>query len=104
MTNALMSVLAVVFWAIVGYAVYRLHHRYRRWRPAKPKAPKPAPTTCTKVYRSAGQFKRGVEKMARNGWVVQSQSSATPGRVGLPGMSSGWTKTLVVFRLEDKRS
>jgi len=53
--------------------------------------------TCTRVYRTAGEFKRGVEKMAQDGWIVASQSSTTPNRIGL-GASTGWTKTLVVFK------
>lgn len=56
-------------------------------------------TTCTKVYRTAGDFRRGVEKMAQEGWTVVSQSSASPNRIGL-GASTGWTKTLVVFKRE----
>jgi hypothetical protein len=56
-----------------------------------------ADPTCVKVYRTAGEYKRGVEKMAREGWRIVAQSSATPGRLGGPHASSGFTKTLVTF-------
>ena len=57
------------------------------------------PVTCTRIYKTAGEFKRGVEQMAREGWTVVSQSSASPNRIGI-GASTGWTKTLVVFKRE----
>lgn len=53
-----------------------------------PVAAVPAPQTRSKVYRRAGEFKRDVERMARDGWQVQSQSSVRMG---------GFTKTLVVY-------
>ena len=56
----------------------------------------PTYQTCTRVYKTAGQYERGVREMAQQGWRVVTQSSATPNRIGRSA-STGWTKTMVVF-------
>ena len=53
-----------------------------------------ATQTSVKVYRSAGQAKRGMEQMAKQGWRVVAQSASSP---------HGWTKTVVTFERGGRR-